>query len=173
MSNPSEEQSLTNKAHPILERAARHDLDAVVALYRAAAEMPECTWNDQYPSRETAEEDLAAGGLYVLRMNGSVIGAASLVSENELDDLTCFAIRDGAREFARITVSPECRGNGYAGYMLNMLTETIRRTGATAWHILVAVGNHAAIALYRSFGFAFLGECEMYGHTYHICEKAL
>lgn len=162
-----------DEAHLKFEAAAADDLDAVVLLYHAAVGTPGCTWHDGYPSRETAEEDMAAGGLYVLRLGDRIVGAVSIAPENELDGMECFAIRDGAREFARITVLSEFRGRGYAGYMLRQITEAAKRAGVTAWHILVAACNPSALALYRSLGFAFLDKCEMYDNRYYIGEKAL
>lgn len=173
MSTHTANERVTGETDLVFEPATINDIDAVVALYRAAVGTPGCTWNDEYPSRETAEEDLASGGLYVLRKAESVIGAVSIVNENELDGLECFKIRTGAREFARLTVSPGFRGRGYAAHMLGKITEIAARAGATAWHILAATCNPSAIALYRAFGFSFLGECDMYGNRYYIGEKAL
>lgn len=153
--------------------AGKEDIDAAVALYKAAVGGDGCSWDEEYPSRETAEADLAAGGLYTLRLDGKIIGAVSVAPENELDGLGCFTVREKAREFARITVSPPLRGKGYAAYMLRRLTESAKSEGVSAWHILVSVANPSAIALYRSFGFEFLGECEAYGGCYYICEKVL
>jgi len=58
--------------------------------------------------------DIAAQSLYVLEDNLKLVGAISVVPENELDDRPEWRCRDRVREIARVVVSPDCRGNGYA-----------------------------------------------------------
>ena len=69
----------------ILRIAEKEDLPVVARLYSEAAGRTGCTWNEYYPTKEDAENDLAHGCLYVYENRKEVIGAISVVPENEHD----------------------------------------------------------------------------------------
>lgn len=157
----------------VLEKASPSDLDAVCALYASAIGREGCTWNEYYPTREDAEADISRGDLWVLRADGRTVGAVSVVFPNELDGMECFSEKENVREIARVTVDKALAGHGCAARMLTLLFGRLKEEGASAVRLSAAVGNRAAIAVYRRLGFAFLGRAEMYGNTYFLCEKSL
>lgn len=57
--------------------------------------------------------------------------------------------------------------------MLRALFAELKTHGCNAIHLSVACCNEAAIRTYQKLDFAFLGECEMYGNRYFLCEKKL
>lgn len=156
-------------------RPASHDeLDAVCELYASCIGRDGCTWNEYYPSREDAENDLGSGCLYVGVHDGKVIATISVVPENELDGQKFWNIDDGkTREIARIAVSRLYEGHGYAKALVSRIIDILRTENCTAVHLLVAKRNINAVRLYRSLGFEFVGECFMYGNDYYACEMKL
>ena len=157
-----------------LRNALETELPQIAALYRSAIGTPGCTWNDEYPGTFELIHDFEGGNLYVLTRDDQVIGAVSVVSPNELDDFDCWQVRAGSqKEIARVVVSRDYAGQGIAVTMLRLLFEKLNREGCGAIHLSVAKCNPAAIRTYRKLGFAFLGACEMYGHSYYLCELIL
>ncbi|MDE7234014.1 MAG: GNAT family N-acetyltransferase [Ruminiclostridium sp.] len=166
--------SLENRCNFSLRRARESDLPAVMLLYRSAIGFPGLPWSEEYPNHETLAADYAAGGLYILEENGLPVAAASVVPENEHDDMTCWQILDGTqKELARVVVDQSERKRGYAKKMLTLLLEELEKSGCHTVHLLVAVGNEAANRLYRSLSFEFLCECREYDCDFYACEKIL
>lgn len=158
----------------LLRKARENELGSVLKLYRAAIGTEGCTWTEDYPDEQELSCDFGADCLYVLTNDDVVIGAVSVVPENELDDLDCWRIKSGAhREIARIVVSADNRGKGCARAMLTQLFSVLSRQSCDSVRLLVARDNKAAIKLYKALGFSFIGECHRYGHHFYICEKAL
>ena len=153
-----------------LRPACPGEEEAAAALYRASVGRPGCTWDAEYPTREDAAFDLSRGCLYVACLGDPVVGAVSAVPENELDELPCWQAREGAREIARVVIAPACRGKGYGGEMVAALLEVLRGQGCRAVHLLAALLNPAARALYARLGFVPRGETPMFGHDYEALE---
>ncbi len=153
---------------PILRHARADELDTVLALYKSVLGTPFCVWNDEYPSRLELDHDFETENLYVLAENGRIVGAVSVVPENELDHLDCWRVRDGSQvELARIVISLDCRGRGLAAVMLGQLIPRIGRTV----HISAAVTNTPALKTYKKLGFDIMGEAELYGGRYYLLER--
>lgn len=142
-------------------------------MYRAAAGGEYCSWNAEYPGETEIENDLAADTLYVLEDGREIVGAVSIVPENEMDGFPCWKERDRAREFARVVIRQDHRGRGLSRRLVEGAIREMRRMGAMAAHISVVKKNIPAVRLYRSFGFDFCGETEMYGNSYYLCEMLL
>ncbi len=157
-----------------LRLAQASELSIVQALYQSAIGKPGCSWNALYPTLEDIQADFQADCLYVFSQAGEIIGAVSVVPVRELDDLNCWQVQDGTDcEIARVVISLQQRGKGYAKSMLTELFAELAAQGCHAIHLLVALDNPAAIHTYQALGFQFLEQCARYGHQYHVCEKLL
>ena len=66
-----------------IELASPQDVDAIWALYRSLLREPYGTWDEDYPSREIVEEDLANNDVLVLRLPEGGIGVAIVVEKSE------------------------------------------------------------------------------------------
>jgi len=157
----------------IFRKADTRDAKTVLALYRAVIGTPFCVWDESYPGEEEIQNDLASGTLYVLERDGEVIGAISIVPENETDDLDCWKVKENAREFARVVVRPDCQHQGLSFYLVDGIIQELKKQHAAAIHIAVAKRNIPAQKLYRKMGFDFCGESEIFGSNYYLCEKIL
>ena len=157
----------------MFRKAEKGEEDAVMVFYRAVIGTPFCTWDESYPGETEITEDLSAGTLYVLEEDREIIGAISIVPENELDDLDCWTVRENAREFARVVLKPDQQQKGLSVYLIEGVIRELQKLRVAAIHIAVAKGNIPAQKLYRKMRFNFCGEADMYGHSFFLCEKKL
>lgn len=157
-----------------LIRATADDVAAVVKIYDAVRGCGFCVWSDAYPTIEHAARDQSLGCLYVLRIDGEVVGCASVEPIAEDDDLPFWRINDGShREISRIAISPAHQGKRYAEKMVSLLLDELRFQNVSSVHLLAAKQNPPAYRTYRALGFDFIGECHRYGADYYVCEKIL
>ena len=157
----------------IFRKAKINDAEAVLALYKAVIGMPFCTWNESYPGKEEIMEDLSAGTLFVLEEKQELIGAVSIVPENELNDFDCWTIKENAREFARVVIRQDHQRKGLSVHLIEGVIQELQKQKAAAIHIAAAKENIPAQRLYKKMGFTFCGEAELYSHSFFLCEKAM
>ncbi len=157
-----------------LRKAVTADSKTVLQLYRSAVGTEGCVWDENYPVENDISGDLAAGTLYVYTDSENIVGAVSVIPENELDELPEWTVCDGSHcEIARVVISNEYRGRGLGFDMLSRLLDLLREQGIKSVHILVAKANRPALAMYERFGFDILGEHFMFGHDYLSAELLL
>lgn len=156
-----------------LRKARTIEVGNVKALYQSVVGQDGCIWNELYPSSEDLMNDYNSGCLYIFILNDTkLIGAASVVPQNELDDLDCWRINDGTqKEIARVVISRTFQGKSYSKKMLKLLLPILKEHGCKAVHLLVSMDNNAAISTYKALGFDFIDKCERYGHSYYACER--
>jgi len=63
------------------------DLFEIVSIYHRLIGTPGCTWNLDYPNKETAENDINNGWLYTLKKYDKIVAVASVGDFDELRDL--------------------------------------------------------------------------------------
>ena len=154
-------------------RMATHDDAAqVLSLYESAKSGVLCVWNESYPSMTEIEHDLETGNLYVMTDGGKVIGAISVVPENELDGFDCWSCKDG-KEIARVVIDKAYQGQGLSFEMVQNIVPILRKNGCKAIHLSVVKSNIPAYKTYMKAGFAVVGEAQMYGNDYYLMEKAI
>ena len=156
-----------------LVKARKKDLPQVLALYRSVISKPGCNWSISYPNDTTLHDDFRTGNLYILKKGRKLIGAASIVPENELDDLQLWYYRKNVKEIARIVIAPEQQGKGHGKYMIRKLCLRLRRKGCRTIHLLVSTENNRAKNLYRENGFLSRGPVHRYDHNYYAYERKL
>ena len=157
----------------VFRQAGQYDAKTVSALYSAVKGTEFCVWDESYPGEEEIKNDLAAGCLYVLEDEGDVIGAVSIVPENETDGFGCWKVRENAREFARVVIRPDRQGRGLSRLLVEGVVKELRARGAEAIHISVAKTNIPAGKLYAKAGFEIRGEADIFGGSYYLCEMVL
>ena len=87
-----------------LYQATIDDKPYIMALYTAAIGSEGCTWNEDYPSEETMDGDLARGDAYVWKdEEGDLLGAISIDEDHVVEELPCWSAQlQPAAEFARL-----------------------------------------------------------------------
>ncbi len=153
--------------------ATDEDAAAVLRLYEDAKGKGFCVWDASYPTERELKGDLAAETLYVLTDADRVIGALSVMPENELDKEAPWQCRGGARELCRIVVSEAHHGQGLALYMVENILAILKERGRSAVHMSVAKANLPAQKTYQKAGFFEVGEAMLYGGEYLLYEKLL
>ena len=148
------------------------DAEQVLSLYQSAKNSAFCVWNDSYPSIAEIEHDLETKNLYVMTDGGKVIGAISVVPENELDGFDYWPCKEG-KEIARVVIDKAYQGHGLSFEMIQRIESILRRNGCKAIHLSVVKTNIPAYKTYIKAGFAVVGEAQMYGNDYYLMEKAI
>ena len=164
-----ENKSLSNLNFKI---ATQDDAEHILSLYQSAKSGEFCVWNDSYPTITEIEHDLETKNLYVMTDGGKIIGAISIVPENELDGFDCWSCKDG-KEIARVVIDKDYQGHGLSYQMVQSIESILRENGHMAIHLSVAKSNIPAYKTYIKAGFTVVGEAQMYGNDYYLMEKAI
>jgi len=136
--------------------ASADDIPDIVSIYQSLVGIPGCTWDVDYPSKETAEADLDNESLYVLKKDDTVVAAASAGAFGELGDLQWTP--ENPCELARIGVMPTMQKQGVGSIILQNIVEAMKAKGFDGVRMLVSKTNHAALELYDKNGFEKCGE---------------
>ncbi|MBH1942583.1 GNAT family N-acetyltransferase [Mobilitalea sibirica] len=136
--------------------ANHDDIPEIVSIYYSLIGTPGCTWNMDYPSKETAENDINNDWLYTLKKHDKIIAVASIGDFNELRDLHWKPKKPC--ELARIGVNPEFQKQGIGTMLLQNIIKTAKEKGYDGIRMLVSKTNSAALALYDKNGFERCGE---------------
>ena len=148
------------------------DAQQVLSLYQSAKGGRFCVWNESYPSMAEIQHDLETTNLYVLTDGSKLIGAISVVPENELDDFDCWSCKEGS-EIARVVVDKAYQGWGLAFEMVARTESILRERGCKAIHLSVVKSNIPACKTYEKAGFCVVGEEQIYKNDYYLMEKVL
>ena len=107
-----------------------------------------------------------------MKDDNKVIGAISIVPENELDGFDCWLYKD-SKEIARVVVDKAYQGQGLSFEMVQKIESIIKNKGHKAIHLSVVKINIPAYKTYIKAGFNVVGEAKMYGNDYYLMEKAI
>ena len=152
-----------------LRLAQWDDLDTVMAMYKDALSYEGCVWDEYYPNREILLDDFQNGGLYVYVLKNKVIGAISVINDEELDKFKCWKIQDERRiSFARVVIAKNCLGQGYGRNMVAELLEILRSKGYVSVQILVSPKNKSAMRVYQRLDFEFYDIAEAHGEEFYL-----
>lgn len=139
-----------------LELAYPQEATEILQLYHAAAEAGQKTgrseWDEFYPTMQNILADLEQSSLYVLRENGRIVAAISLVSPEDLDGRGISWTKARSREACRFCLMPEMQGKGLAADIFLSALDLLRAQGVEAVRYLCAKGNPAAYRLYTRLG---------------------
>jgi|GEM_PF-185222 len=157
---------------PVFRQAVKDDLDDIASLYKRLIGTPGCMWNDEYPTRESAESDLRDGALYVLCEGESILAVASAGAFGELDETDVPWETRNTCELMRIGVLPARHGQGVGSLLLRHVLREMRRKGFGGMRLLAGKTNPAAVRMYEKNGFTKRGEVFAFGHDYWCYERA-
>lgn len=157
--------------------AAAADTDAILELYRAATvagqKQGTTDWDLEYPNAETIAYDLSQNGLFVLTDGRNLLGAVTMIPQDDLDDLPLDWTPGRTCVLARMCVHPGAQGRGLAKRLLKEVREEAKARGYVATRHMsvqsVAVTTH----LYRSLRFREVGVAHLYDSDFYCFEKEL
>lgn len=153
--------------------AQKKESESIFALYQSVIGQPYCTWNEVYPGKTEMLHDLETYNLFLLEENDVIIGAASIVTENEMDGVPYWNVKKNACEIARIVIHPSWQGKGYAKVLVSNILDILKCRNCSSVHLAVADKNIPAYKTYQKLGFITVGEIDMYGNHYYLCEKII
>ena len=148
--------------------AKEEEIPEIVGIYHSLIGTPECTWDLEYPSRESAQCDLQRKSLYVLKKDGQIVAVASAGTFGELGHLPWTP--KNPCELARIGVAPTWQKQGIGTMILQQIMRIAREKGFDGIRMLVSKTNFAALALYEKNGFTKRGETFMFDHDFFCYE---
>lgn len=147
-----------------ITRAAKDDIDDILALYRSLIHMPYSTWNEHYPTLEMVEEDVQSHKVLIMRDEcHTLISAVSIRYEFEFSDAAAW-YRD-VRKWAmlsRLGVHADYQRRGIARKMILASMEEACADGCDAVQFLVSKENPIAQRAYAPLGFEICGEAELF-----------
>ena len=165
-------QKTIDKRKYVFRLAQKQDAEKINSLYQSAKGGRFCVWNEFYPSLTEVSHDLETHNLYVMTCDDQIVGAISIVPENELDSLECWLFKSG-REIARVVVESAYQGRGLSFEMVKHVESVLKEKECAAIHLSVAKSNIPAYKTYMKAGFVTVGEADMYGNSYYLMEKAI
>ena len=131
---------MTTTADLLIRRMQDADLDAVHAIDRLSFSAP---WSRRSYENELGDARLSRSWVAVL--NGAIIGV--IIGWLIVDEL----------HIVTLSVHPEHRRRGVARRLVRAALAEAGQRGAISATLEVRVGNRAAQALYRDFGFKIVG----------------
>ena len=152
--------------------ARQGEEEQVLSLYQSAKGSAFCVWNESYPTMTEIEQDLETKSLYVMTDGSKIIGAISIVPENELDGFDCWFYKAG-REIARVVIDKAYQGQGLSFEMVESIESILQEKGHMSIHLSVVKTNIPAYNTYIKAGFSIVGEAQMYDNDYYLMEKAI
>ena len=129
----------------------------ILSIYHSVIGTPGCTWSLDYPSRETAEDDIENNWLYTLKKYGKMVAVASAGKFDEWAHLLEWKPKN-ACELARIGVNPAFQNQGIGTIILQHTIAAMKEQGFDGMRFIVSKTNPAALALYDKNGFERCGE---------------
>ncbi|MFR2151230.1 MAG: GNAT family N-acetyltransferase [Christensenellales bacterium] len=146
-----------------ISRAEKADCDEIYTLYHSLIDDPYGTWNDEYPSKECVENDLAENIVYVMRdATGRIV--SSIVDEQDITNLT--TLRRGTRttrwaQLGRLGVAHGA-GHGIARKMLAHAMDQAKER-CQAVRFLVATCNIPAQRSYAKLNYGYAASARVGG----------
>ena len=148
--------------------ATHEDIPEIVSIYHGLIGTPGCTWDLDYPNRESAEYDINNNWLYILKKSGNIIAVASVGDFDELGHLEWTPKKPC--ELARIGVMPTMQKQGIGSIILQNIIRTMKVKGFDGIRIIVSKTNPAALALYEKNGFIRCGETFKFDKDWYCYE---
>lgn len=147
----------------MFRKAKESDIDAIAAIYEKLHDREEagqgCTgWlRNVYPTRETAQNALALGDLFVEEENGAVVAAARINREQVPEYADCSWADDAPPERVMVlhtlVVDPDAAGRGYGSRFVAFYEDYARQQGCPFLRMDTNARNLPARALYKKLGY--------------------
>lgn len=163
----------------IIGKGSAKDVDEVTDMYyRVTAELEENinypAWrNGVYPTRETVEDALNAGELYVAREEDRIIGAMVLKHHNEPEfaghTWQVDATDEEVYSLCTLAIDSAYGRRGAGRAMVEYAVALAKENGVRSVRLDVTQINTPALKIYKGLGFKYIGtfdEGEEYGRIY-------
>jgi ribosomal-protein-alanine N-acetyltransferase len=136
----AQENLRENSPEIVIRSMTLEDIPAIVAIEEASFPTP---WSAESFTSELKDNYLAR--YYCLELKGNVIGYMGLW------------IIMGEAHITNIAIWPGCRGQGWGGYLMRNIMQSMFRSGVLRLTLEVRVSNITAQNLYKGLGFRAAG----------------
>ena len=160
-------------------RAGTDDLDALVALYGAAAQdmlrQGIDQWDEYYPDREILTEDVESGDMTLGLLDGEP-ACAWVVNREYEPEYVSGAWEHTRGDFCvlhRLCVNPELQGRGLARQAMARMEKNALDKGFDSVRLDVFSQNLHAQRLYERLGYKRTGEVRFRKGIFYLMEKGL
>lgn len=165
----------------MIRQAFPSDISGVMAVVKASREIMQAggnfQWDENYPLQMHFEQDIIEGTLYIIDENGVVSGLICLnYDEPAAYSEASWQSGGHALVIHRMAVSPEYRGRGLAGELLDFAGRHALENGASSLRTDTFSGNIPMNTLFLKYGFHKTGAVELEGkkqQPFYCYEKIL
>ena len=151
----------------MFRKADMNDLQAITDIYDHIHDYEEIArystgWlRDVYPTRQTAQDAILAGTMYVYEQDGRILAAGKIdrVQPPSYAQIN-WSVRAAEHEVMvlhTLVVHPECSSHGVATTFIGFYESTARQAGCTVLRIDTNARNTRARSLYKKLGYAERG----------------
>lgn len=135
-------------------------------------------WNAHYPSKEAFENDIQCAELYVLEVNGQIIGTivVSLYMDEEYRQIDWQTPDEQNVYIHRLSVHPDFQGKGFAQQMMGFAENYAREKGCPSVRLDTFSQNQRNQKFYEARGYQKLGDIffpKQSEHPFHCYELVL
>lgn len=155
------------------QKAKECDLERLLAVCREAAQAPYSTWGKDYPNDAILRQDIAAGTLYLIRIDGKVGGIIAAGENGELDGLPWDGAHCRPCEIARFGLALEMQGKGLARKILREAEKMCIQQGFDTIRLIASKGQPVVKKIYEGEGFCNFGEAHLFGHDFVCYQKRI
>lgn len=166
----------------MIRHAKISEIPDILAITRACAAHMERQgihqWNEHYPSYIAFENDIQRNELYVLEVDGKVIGTVVLSTfmDDEYAPIQWHTPNQNNLYLHRLSVSPEEQGKGYAQELMDFSEDHAKKKGFTSVRLDTFSQNKRNQKFYETRGYKRLGDVyfpKQSQHPFHCYELVL
>ncbi|MBO6605262.1 GNAT family N-acetyltransferase [Psychroserpens sp.] len=116
----------------MIRKATLQDIDSIIPITKACGQYMISKgiyqWNDYYPNRAAFENDVDRDELYVIEIDGNVIGCIviSTLKDDEYLDVDWITTSDNSIYVHRLAIHPKYQGNGLAQQLMDFAEDWAR-----------------------------------------------
>lgn len=135
-------------------------------------------WNENYPSQNAFEKDIEREELFVLELDGSIIGTIviSTLMDEEYVPITWLSSNGNNLYIHRLSVHPKCQGMGYAQQLMDFAEKYAKANNFTSVRLDTFSQNMRNQKFYETRGYQKLGDIyfpKQSQHPFHCYELLL
>lgn len=135
-------------------------------------------WNDHYPSQNAFEKDIEREELFVLELDGSIIGTIviSTLMDEEYVPITWLSPNGNNLYIHRLSVHPKCQRMGYAQQLMDFAERYAKANNFTSVRLDTFSQNRRNQKFYETRGYQKLEDIyfpKQSEHPFHCYELLL
>ena len=166
----------------MIRKGKASEIEALLKITRACAQKMTAEgihqWNEYYPSFEAFQNDCEREELFVLELEGKIIGCITLSSlkDPEYEEIQWLTPEGKNLYVHRLAVHPDYQGRGYAKTLMDYAESEAKNRGALSIRLDTFSLNPRNQKFYKARGYQQLGDIyfpKQSSFPFHCFEKLL